>query len=119
MDGPRPWRSHYHEDIDPRPRPRTGHDHRLQRGPWSRARLLWLLIGPGILVMLGENDVQYAVVCRHRSPLRHRLLSPFVVLTFVMACVFQEMTVRLGAATHRGHAELIFDRFGPFWDGSP
>jgi Mn2+/Fe2+ NRAMP family transporter len=25
------------------------------------------------------------------------------------------MTVRLGAATHRGHAELIFDRFGPFW----
>src|SRR4029077_12979956 len=22
---------------------------------------------------------------------------------------------RLGAATHRGHAELIFDRFGPFW----
>jgi Mn2+/Fe2+ NRAMP family transporter len=32
-----------------------------------------------------------------------------------MACVVQEMTVRLGAATHRGHAELIFDRFGPFW----
>jgi Mn2+/Fe2+ NRAMP family transporter len=29
--------------------------------------------------------------------------------------VVQEMTVRLGAATHRGHAELIFDRFGPFW----
>jgi len=25
------------------------------------------------------------------------------------------MTVRLGAATHRGHAELIFQRFGPFW----
>jgi len=25
------------------------------------------------------------------------------------------MTVRLGAATHRGHAELIFERFGPFW----
>jgi len=38
-----------------------------------------------------------------------------VVLTFLMACVVQEMTVRLGAATHRGHAELIFDRFGPFW----
>jgi Mn2+/Fe2+ NRAMP family transporter len=25
------------------------------------------------------------------------------------------MTVRLGAVTHRGHAELIFDRFGRFW----
>jgi Mn2+/Fe2+ NRAMP family transporter len=40
---------------------------------------------------------------------------PFVVLTFFMALVVQEMTVRLGSATHRGHAELIFDRFGPFW----
>jgi Mn2+/Fe2+ NRAMP family transporter len=40
---------------------------------------------------------------------------PFVVLTFGMAVVVQEMTVRLGAATHRGHAELIFERFGPFW----
>src|SRR6201746_1091849 len=32
-----------------------------------------------------------------------------------MAFVVQEMTVRLGAATHRGHAELIFQRYGPFW----
>src|ERR1035438_3096329 len=40
---------------------------------------------------------------------------PFILLTFLMAVVVQEMTVRLGAATHRGHAELIFERFGPFW----
>jgi Mn2+/Fe2+ NRAMP family transporter len=40
---------------------------------------------------------------------------PFVALTFVMGFVVQEMTVRLGAVTHRGHAELIFDRFGRFW----
>ncbi|MBV9811365.1 MAG: divalent metal cation transporter, partial [Acetobacteraceae bacterium] len=40
---------------------------------------------------------------------------PFILLTFLMAFVVQEMTVRLGAATHRGHAELIFQRFGPFW----
>ena len=40
---------------------------------------------------------------------------PFVVLTFVIGFVVQEMTVRLGAVTHRGHAELIFDRFGKFW----
>ena len=40
---------------------------------------------------------------------------PFVVLTFLMGFVVQEMTVRLGAVTHRGHAELIFDRFGKFW----
>ncbi|MGH9739696.1 MAG: NRAMP family divalent metal transporter, partial [Candidatus Acidiferrales bacterium] len=40
---------------------------------------------------------------------------PFVVFTFLMGLVVQEMTVRLGAVTHRGHAELIFDRFGKFW----
>lgn len=105
-----------HEDID------RAHDRervlaiRTQRGLWPRARLLWLLIGPGILVMLGENDgpsmLSYAA-----TGAQHGIgfFLPFVVLTFLMACVVQEMTVRLGAATHRGHAELIFDRFGPFW----
>ncbi len=105
-----------HEDVD------RAHDRervrftRSQRGPWSRARLLWLLIGPGILVMIGENDgpsmLSYAA-----TGARYGIgfFLPFVVLTFVMAIIVQEMTVRLGAATHRGHAELIFDRFGPFW----
>lgn len=40
---------------------------------------------------------------------------PFIVVTFLAAWVVQEMTSRLGAVTHRGHAEMIFDRFGPFW----
>jgi Mn2+/Fe2+ NRAMP family transporter len=105
-----------HEDID------RAHDRqqvwqtRSRRGVSSRARLLWLLIGPGILVMLGENDgpsmLSYAAT---GARFGIGFFLPFVVLTFVMACVVQEMTVRLGAATHRGHAELIFDRFGPFW----
>lgn len=105
-----------HEDID------RAHDRervwetRAHRGIGSRARLLWLLIGPGILVMLGENDgpsmLSYAATGARFGV---GFFLPFVVLTFLMACVVQEMTVRLGAATHRGHAELIFDRFGPFW----
>jgi Mn2+/Fe2+ NRAMP family transporter len=105
-----------HEDID------RAHDRqqvwqtRARSGFRSRARLLWLLVGPGILVMLGENDgpsmLAYAATGARFGV---GFFLPFVVLTFVMACVVQEMTVRLGAATHRGHAELIFDRFGPFW----
>jgi Mn2+/Fe2+ NRAMP family transporter len=105
-----------HEDID------RAHDRervwetRARRGLWSRARLLWLLVGPGILVMLGENDgpsmLAYAAT---GARFGIGFFLPFVVLTFVMACVVQEMTVRLGTATHRGHAELIFERFGPFW----
>jgi len=32
-----------------------------------------------------------------------------------VAYICQEMTVRLGAITKRGHAEAIFDAFGSFW----
>jgi Mn2+/Fe2+ NRAMP family transporter len=105
-----------HEDID------RAHDRqrvsatRARRGFRPRLGLFWLLLGPGILVMLGENDgpsmLSYAATGARFGV---GFFLPFVVLTFVMACVVQEMTVRLGAATHRGHAELIFDRFGPFW----
>src|ERR1700680_2670610 len=81
-----------HEDID------RAHDRervlttRTQHGPWSRARLLWLLIGPGILVMLGENDgpsmLSYAA-----TGARYGIgfFLPFVVLTFLMACVVQAL----------------------------
>jgi Mn2+/Fe2+ NRAMP family transporter len=105
-----------HEDID------RAHDRarvsaaRSRNTLRSRMWLLWLLIGPGILVMLGENDgpsmLSYAAT---GAKFGLGFFLPFVVLTFVMAIVVQEMTVRLGAATHRGHAELIFARFGPFW----
>ena len=105
-----------HEDVD------RAHDRarvskaRARRGFSSGARLLWLLAGPGVLVMLGENDgpsmLAYAAT---GAKFVIGFFLPFVVLTFCMAIVVQEMTVRLGAATHRGHAELIFDRFGPFW----
>jgi Mn2+/Fe2+ NRAMP family transporter len=79
-------------------------------------RLIWLLAGPGVLVMLGENDgpsmVSYATT---GATYGVGFFVPFILLTFLMAYVVQEMTVRLGVATHRGHAELIFQRFGPFW----
>ena len=39
----------------------------------------------------------------------------FLVLLLPVAYYVQEMTVRLGAVTKRGHAEAIFDAFGPFW----
>jgi Mn2+/Fe2+ NRAMP family transporter len=79
-------------------------------------RLMWLLVGPGVLVMLGENDgpsmVSYATTGASYGV---GFFAPFILVTFLMAYVVQEMTVRVGIATHRGHAELIFERFGKFW----
>lgn len=105
-----------HEDIDRAQDRGRVLEARRRRGFSSRLRLLWLLVGPGILVMLGENDgpsmLSYAAT---GARFGIGFFIPFILLTFLMAIVVQEMTMRLGAATHRGHAELIFERFGPFW----
>jgi len=101
------------EDIKRARDRRRVHQHRAGRRGWP---LLWLLIGPGILVMLGENDgpsmISYATT---GATYGTGFFLPFIALTFAMAYVVQEMTVRLGAATKRGHAELIYERFGRFW----
>jgi Mn2+/Fe2+ NRAMP family transporter len=105
-----------HEDIDRAEDRERVLEARSRPGVSSKLRLLWLLAGPGILVMLGENDgpsmLSYAAT---GARFGISFFIPFIILTFLMAIVVQEMTVRLGAATHRGHAELIFERFGAFW----
>jgi len=108
-----------HEDID-RARDRWAVDQAREAGKrfgrYHWLRLFWLLSGPGILVFLGENDAP-SMLSYAATGARFGIgfFLPFVVLTFLMGFVVQEMTVRLGAVTHRGHAELIFDRFGRFW----
>jgi Mn2+/Fe2+ NRAMP family transporter len=108
-----------HEDVD-RARDRW----RVTRARWQGRgaqrfrplRVLWLLVGPGVLVFLGENDAP-SMLSYSATGARFGIgfFIPFVVLTFLIGLVVQEMTVRLGAVSHRGHAELIFDRFGKFW----
>ncbi len=108
-----------HEDTDRArdrwrvSRARSGE--RRSRG-LGRFWVLWLLVGPGVLVFLGENDAP-SMLSYSASGAQFGVgfFIPFVVFTFLMGLVVQEMTVRLGAVTHRGHAELIFDRFGKFW----
>jgi Mn2+/Fe2+ NRAMP family transporter len=108
-----------HEDLDrAHDRLEVARARQKKRGPrpFGGLRLLWLLIGPGILVFLGENDAP-SMLSYAATGARFGIgfFIPFVILTFLMGLVVQEMTVRLGAVTHRGHAELIFDRFGGFW----
>ena len=108
-----------HEDVDrARDRWRVGglDGKDAERRDLEGFRVLWLLVGPGVLVFLGENDAP-SMLSYSATGARFGIgfFIPFVVLTFLMGLVVQEMTVRLGAVTHRGHAELIFDRFGKFW----
>jgi NRAMP (natural resistance-associated macrophage protein)-like metal ion transporter len=83
---------------------------------FRRQSIIFLsVLGPGIIVMVADNDAggisTYAVT---GSKYGFSLLWIFIIL-LPMAYYVQEMTVRLGAVTKRGHAEAIFDGFGPFW----
>jgi Mn2+/Fe2+ NRAMP family transporter len=82
----------------------------------KRWRLLWLLVGPGILAMLGENDGP-SMIAYASDGAQYGLgfFVPFIPLLFAMAFVCQEMCMRVGAVTHRGYGELVLQRFGTVW----
>jgi len=86
---------------------------------WRRA-MKWFVIflsvsGPGIIVMLADNDAGGITTYAATGARFGYGLLWFLVLLGPVAYYVQEMTVRLGAVTKRGHAEAIFDAFGPFW----
>ncbi len=81
------------------------------------ARLLTLLaiVGPGIIVMVGDNDAG-GVWTYSQAGLDYGLSLLWTLpLLIPVLVVNQEMVVRLGAVTGVGHARLINERFGRFW----
>jgi len=80
-----------------------------------RTLLLLAALGPGIITMVADNDAGgISTYTQTGSKTGFSLLWAFIILV-PMAYYVQEMTVRLGAVTKRGHAEAIFDGFGKFW----
>ena len=83
--------------------------------PLSRAKRFAAVFGPGLVVMLADTDVG-SVITAGQSGVQwgYRLLLMQLVLMPILYMV-QELTVRLGIFTGRGHGELIRDTFGKFW----
>jgi Mn2+/Fe2+ NRAMP family transporter len=104
--------------LTPEDRARSSDRRRVHTARLSNRRLylVWLLLGPGILAMLGENDgpsmISYATT---GATYGLGFFLPFVLLTFAMAAVIQEMAMRVGAVTHRGYGQLVLQRFGSMW----
>src|SRR5271154_4743635 len=88
----------------------------LARGGSRRWLVFWLLAGPGILAMLGENDGP-SMIAYAADGAQYGLgfFVPFTALMFGLAYVCQEMCMRVGAVTHRGYGELVLQRYGPVW----
>lgn len=78
-------------------------------------KLFFLISGPGIIVMLADNDAGGITTYAATGAKYGYNLIWFLVILLPVAYYVQEMTVRLGAVTKRGHAEAIFDGFGSFW----
>lgn len=85
-------------------------------GNWRR-RLATLLaiLGPGLIVMVGDNDAgAFSTYTEAGQNYGTSLLWTLLLLVPVLY-LNQEMVLRLGAVTGVGHARLILERFGRFW----
>ena len=76
----------------------------------------WMLVwGPGLLVMLADTDAGNVVTGAQAGAQWGYRLLPLLLLLIPMLYMLQELTVRLGLTTGRGHGELIRERFGVGW----
>ncbi|RQZ12842.1 divalent metal cation transporter [Burkholderia sp. Bp9031] len=91
------------------------HDTAARGTWWARLRTLLAIVGPGLIVMVGDNDAgAFGTYTQAGQNYGTTLLWTLLLLVPVLY-VNQEMVLRLGAVTGVGHARLIFERFGKFW----
>lgn len=88
------------------------HDTAPRANWWARFRTLLAILGPGLIVMVGDNDAgAFGTYTQAGQNYGTTLLWTLLLLVPVLF-VNQEMVLRLGAVTGVGHARLIFERFG-------
>lgn len=78
-------------------------------------RRLIAVLGPGLVVMLADTDAGSIITAAQSgAQWGYRLLILQLVLIPILYVV-QELTIRLGLATQKGHGELIRETFGRGW----
>jgi NRAMP (natural resistance-associated macrophage protein)-like metal ion transporter len=81
----------------------------------ARWKTLLAILGPGLIVMVGDNDAgAFGTYTQAGQNYGTTLLWTLMLLIPVLY-VNQEMVLRLGAVSSVGHARLILERFGKFW----
>jgi Mn2+/Fe2+ NRAMP family transporter len=86
------------------------------RKPWQKSLLTFLMVfGPGLIVMEADNDAG-AVSTYMQAGGQYGLHLLWLLVVLLPICYFvQEMVARLGIATGKGHAAMIYERFGKWW----
>ena len=80
----------------------------------ARRRLLAVL-GPGLVVMLADTDAGSIITAAQSGAQWGYKLLILQLILIPILFVVQELTVRLGLATQKGHGELIRETFGAGW----
>jgi len=78
-------------------------------------KLALAVIGPGLVVMLADTDAGSVIVAAQSGAQWGYRLLLLQLLLMPILYVVQELTVRLGLTTQKGHGELIAERFGKGW----
>ncbi len=81
----------------------------------ARALALLAIVGPGLIVMVGDNDAGGVSTYVQAGQNYGTSLLWVLLLLVPVLIVNQEMVVRLGAVTGVGHGRLIVERFGRYW----
>jgi Mn2+/Fe2+ NRAMP family transporter len=94
---------------------RVGETGDERRGLRRRLLTFLAIVGPGLIVMVGDNDAGGVSTYAQAGQNYGYSLMWVLLLLVPVLIVNQEMVVRLGAVTGVGHARLINERFGRFW----
>ncbi len=78
-------------------------------------KLALVVFGPGLVVMLADTDAGSAIVAAQSGAQWGYRMLLLQLLLIPILFVVQELTVRLGLATRKGHGELIAEHFGKGW----
>ena len=90
-------------------------DHAARTTRSAKLKTLLAVVGPGLIVMVGDNDAGAFSTYGQAGQVYGTKLLWTLLLLIPVLYVNQEMVLRLGAVTGVGHARLIMSRFGKFW----
>ena len=82
---------------------------------WRRVLIFLAIVGPGLIVMVGDNDAGAFGTYTQAGQMYGTALLWTLLLLVPVLYVNQEMVLRLGVVAGVGHARLILERFGKFW----
>src|SRR5512142_1575797 len=82
---------------------------------WQHVLSFLMVFGPGLIVMVADNDAGAVSTYTQAGAVYGPRLLWLLLLLLPITYFVQEMVVRLGIATGKGHAAMIYEHFGKWW----